>query len=727
MNNQRRSPMLFLFAFFFAVFGASISAQQTPPVLNEGILRNIAREVSGSVCFEHIRFLSTLNRIWGSRDYHRAAQYCLDKSIEYGLKDARIEEFPIKTGRESFWMQSTGGHVPWDLKRGEFRMVEPDPMLLTHYENSPSSIAPMSRSADAVAELVYGGRGDAVEDYEGKDVRGKIVLVEGGRHARAHDLAVHRFGALGTVHFYEDDGRYWESEGIYWANINPWSKDGKRESTFGINISSSQGSFLKRLLAEKQRVVVSVKIEAEIVPDGVFELATAAIPGSEDPEEEFIFYAHLDHPKPGAHDNASGDAVLLEIARTLASLIQKGIIPPPRRTIRFMWIPHMSGLNMYFHAHRGKLGKVKGGCNIDCVGVNPARFPTQFHVALPPHSLPTYLTDITLNLVEYVNRLIAQERDLLYSPEGSRNMFAAALSPYQGGSDEYTANTRSLNIPSIYFYDEPLPPRHNQINFLEYLDRTNLNRICYLGAIISYAFAAAGEQTAPGLMIEMESRGKTRLGRELAKAELLIEHSSAEEIHRNYEKGMNLLFWAKKRELGMLESIEEMTIKRDDLRRLHHSVLKSLGQNSDGCMRQLNENYESRCRVLGIRPQKDAVSAIEARWRKAVPSLNPDFKGSIGYFSNYLEDRLGEDFLMNYPGVRSSIKYGNVGYYEALNYVDGRNSVADIFRAVEAELWSCDYSSFHQLGFEELLNFFRLLEDADVIDMKTGSLRPVLD
>jgi hypothetical protein len=53
--------------------------------------------------------------------------------------------------------------------------------------------------------------------------------------------------------------------------------------------------------------------------------------------------------------------------------------------------------------------------------------------------------------------------------------------------------------------------------------------------------------------------------------------------------------------------------------------------------------------------------------------------------------------------------------------------VADIFRAVEAELWSGDYSSFHQLGFEELLNFFRLLEDADVVDLKMGSLRPVID
>jgi aminopeptidase YwaD len=722
MNKKRGRSIQLLAAFLFLVLCASGYGQPTPPILREDLLQKIAQEVSGSICFEHIRFLSTLNRIWGSRDYHRAAQYCVDKCVEYGLKEAKIEKFSIKTGRESFWMHSTGGHVPWDLKRGEFRLVEPSPMLISHYENAPSAIAPMSRSSDVVAELVYVGRGDAVEDYEGKDVRGKIVLVEGGTHARAHELAVHRFGALGTVHFYEDSGQYLESEGIYWANINPWSQDGKKESTFGINISFSQGKFLKGLLADKRKVVVSVKIEAELIQDGNFELATAVIPGTEEPEEEFIFYAHLDHPKPGAHDNASGDATLLEIARTLASLIQKGIIPAPRRSIRFMWVPHMSGLNMYFFSHQEKLGKVKAGCNVDCVGANPARFPTQFHVALPPHSLPAYLTDITMNLVDYVNSLILQEKDMLFSPEGSRNLFSIALTPYQGSSDEYTANTRSMNIPSIYFYDDPLPPRHNQINFLEYLDRTNLNRVCYLGAIISYAFAATGEETAPGLMMEMEYRAKTRLERELAKARHLIECSSAEDIHRNYQKGTNLLFWGKERELGMLKSVDEIAMKRDHIRRVHEDVLKSTLQNSDECLKQLSRDYESKCLALETRPQKATAPAVDVISEKVIPSFNPDIKGSIGYFSNYLEDRLGQDFLKKYPGVRSSIKYGNVGYYEALNYIDGRNSVADIFRAVEAELWSGDYSSYHQLKFEEFVNFFRLLADAGVVAMKTQSL-----
>jgi hypothetical protein len=377
---------------------------------------------------------------------------------------------------------------------------------------------------------------------------------------------------------------------------------------------------------------------------------------------------------------------------------------------------------MYFFSHREKLGKVKAGCNIDCVGINPARFPTQFHVALPPHSMPTCLTDITSNLVDYMNSLIVQQKDMLFSPEGSRNLFAAEITPYQGGSDEYTANTQSMDIPSIYFYDEPLPPRHNQINFLDYLDRTNLNRICYLGAIISYAFVATGEELAPRLMFEMECQGKIRLEREFTKAVNLIENSTVEEIHLNYQKGMNLLFWGRQRELGRLKSTDGIAASDDGLGRLREDVLKSILKNSNECLKQQRRNYESKCQTFGIQPQQETVPALDIQWERMIPSLSPDIRGSIGYFSNYLEDRLGEDFLNKYPGVRRSIKYGNVGYYEALNFIDGRNSVADIFRAVEAELWSGDYSSYHQLRFEEIVNFFRLLDDAGVIDMKTGSL-----
>lgn len=724
MNNFLRCSFILLLALTLGFEVLAFSDNATLSVLDEQIMTRIQREVSGSICFEHVRKLSALHRIWGSGDYHQAAQYVVDRASAYGLKGAVIEAFPIRTGRENFWTQSTGGYVPWDCKNGELRLVNPTPRLISDYESAPSTVAVGSRSAQAVSEVVYVGRGDSVEAYEGKDVRGKIALAEGGRHEGVHEMAVHRFGALGTIHFSNARGSHLESEGIYWGSISPWNKDRTRPSTFGFNISSTQGQALKDLLSKGEKVVVSVRIQAQIVENGSFELATALIPGSKYPEEEFIFYAHLDHPKPGAHDNASGDAVLLEIARTLARLIDNQIIPAPKRSIRFMWIPHMSGLNMYFSAHPEKIGKVKGGCNIDCVGVDPAKFPAKFYVALPPHSLYSPLADIAANVISRFNQGFDQaviegdDEALMFSPEGSRNLFSVTLVPYQGGSDEYTANTRSLNIPSLYFFEEPLPPRHNQINFLDYIDSTNLGRVAYLGALVSYTFASAGPETAAPLLNEIGFRGVCRIRQELVKAISLIERSRREDLARDLAQGENLLDWGSKREKRAARNLKEMIQMEKGQKRLMSLYEQRLDQEVSSAKKELKTVFDLRCAELQVKPGSGFALQRPSAEGAAIPVPNTLIKGSPGYFSNYFEDILGDDFLKKYQGVRSSFRYGNVGYYETMNYIDGHNTIAEIFSAVQAELWSEGYAARNFMTFQETVNYLRMLKDARVIEFK---------
>ena len=722
---DRKDVFRLLFLFIFALNSFAFAEKATSPILDEELLKRIQNEVSGSICFEHVRSLSTLHRIWGSRDYHQAAQYLVDKASLYGLQEAVVEKYRIQTGRENFWMQSTGGYLPWDCRSGELRLVTPYPMLLTNFESAASTVAIGSRATQTTAELIYVGRGDAQDNYQGKDVKGKLVLAEDGRHEKVHELAVHKFGALGTIQFYNDQGPYLESEGIYWGRILPWNKDRTKPSTFGFNLSATQGLFLKNLLLKGEKIVISASVDAKILENGAFELATAIIPGSRFPEEEFIFFAHLDHPKPAAHDNASGDAVLLEIARTLSNLIKNKTIPAPQRTIRFMWIPHMSGLNLFFWHHQEKIGKVKGGCNVDCVGVNQAKFPSKFYVALPPHSLHSILADIACNIVADFNHQIDQAisqgetADLLFSPEGSRNLFSITPVAYQGGSDEYTANTRSLGIPSLYFYDDPLPPRHNQINFLDYIDPTNLGRISYLGAAISYSFASLGEEMASQLLNEASFRGESRLSRELLKAKNLIDRSRPENIHQNFERGSDLLFWGLNREGEIARSLKELV---PETKNRHPGLLSyesSLKGIFGAATNELEKRYELRCNSLGLKPRHKASAVPKLPQEKIIPTLKKGIKGSPGYFSNYFEDMLGEDYLKKYKGVRLSFRYGNVGYYETLNFINGQNTIADIYRAVQAELWSEDYPAFHSLTLEETTNYLQMLSDAQVIDLKT--------
>ena len=55
-------------------------------------------------------------------------------------------------------------------------------------------------------------------------------------------------------------------------------------------------------------------------------------PRGEVPDEEMVITAHLDHYKPGANDNASGSGAILEMARTMCSLI--GLVAFRRRSAR---------------------------------------------------------------------------------------------------------------------------------------------------------------------------------------------------------------------------------------------------------------------------------------------------------------------------------------------------------------------------------------------------------
>jgi len=78
---------------------------------------------------------------------------------------------------------------------------------------------------------------------------------------------------------------------------------------------------------------------------GSYDIVSALIRGG-DPAlagQEIAFSCHLDHPHPGANDNASGCATILEVARTFTKLIREGTLPRPARSLRFLWPPEVEG------------------------------------------------------------------------------------------------------------------------------------------------------------------------------------------------------------------------------------------------------------------------------------------------------------------------------------------------------------------------------------------------
>jgi Zn-dependent M28 family amino/carboxypeptidase len=97
----------------------------------------------------------------------------------------------------------------------------------------------------------------------------------------------------------------------------------------------------------------------------------SSIPGSDTPEESVILGAHRDHFGrqggllfPGADDNASGTAVLLEVARLFARAE-----PAPRRSVLFVSFSGeeqgLLGSAAYAQAHAAELQNCVAALNTD--------------------------------------------------------------------------------------------------------------------------------------------------------------------------------------------------------------------------------------------------------------------------------------------------------------------------------------------------------------------------
>jgi hypothetical protein len=130
---------------------------------------------------------------------------------------------------------------------------------------------------------------------------------------------------------------------------------GKLEPLPRAEIGMEDGKLIQRLL---EKGPVSIDLQCENTITGPVEVSNviAEIRGREKPDEWILISAHLDSwdQGTGALDGASGCAMVLEAARTLAQLKV-----PPKRSLRFiLWGGEEQGLvgsNAYFRSHQSEI------------------------------------------------------------------------------------------------------------------------------------------------------------------------------------------------------------------------------------------------------------------------------------------------------------------------------------------------------------------------------------
>ncbi len=477
------------------------------------LLTTIGHEVSGEAAKALVARISQWHRIQASPMYREAAQWLYAMLQGFGL-EAELESFPVGEGCMA-WGEPL--FAEWSCEEGWLDLLLPEggTQRLADYRAVPLSLLPRSVSTDGEYELVVLEGGTRPEDYAGLDVRGKLVLTSSSPMS-VHELAIEQFGAAGIIF----DGMRTIAEICPPGDLpdaiqySSWWWWGGATRTFGFALSPRAGAALRRRAERAALRGRPLRMHARIrsqLGDGFIEGVSARIAGTG--PEEVLLLAHLCHPHPSANDNASGAAAALELARALQHLIETGKLPRPRRSLRFLWVPEMTGTYLYLAAHEERIPRTLAGLNLDMIGADQTLCGSVNLVVHPPDALPSFVGELLEALRESSQAPLHSFRGRSDPP-----LYRYASTPFSNGSDHYILCDPSVAIPTPMIIEWPDRFYHTTADTLDHVSPMTLARNMGLAGAYLAFLADAGSQEVAWLAGELGMRFVGRLARELQSA-----------------------------------------------------------------------------------------------------------------------------------------------------------------------------------------------------------------
>ena len=330
---------------------------------------------------------------------------------EIGLANVEVLEYPADG------VTAYGGWVmpeAWDVEDATLEVAEPqvDQPVLARYRDCPMGLFMYSAPTPpegVVAEVVAIENGAKAESYAGKDVKGKIVLVDGvglefGLNAFAGGAAGVISDAMKLVGSAQDKGPGHFDHAAQWQNytVPPWrvpvAGNGREKKGFGFSLSPANGRRLRELLRSqpsvKLRAVVRTRLYCGVVP-----AVTGLLPG--ECGEEIAITGHL--CEPGANDNNSGCALGLEVVRALKALRDQRKLPMLQRGIRPVFSFEVRGYQAFL-ANYPSLRRLVAGINLDMVGNDLSDARARANLLYNWSALPAYTDALGLELLRRLGR-----------------------------------------------------------------------------------------------------------------------------------------------------------------------------------------------------------------------------------------------------------------------------------------------------------------------------------
>jgi hypothetical protein len=656
------------------------------------LIREVGPEVNPSEAFDFVVRIRDNDRWFNFQKFHVTAEYIQKTMNAIGLKKVELVETPADgVTQYGYWTMP----LAWDVKQAKLEIVDPpvpaDTRVLADYSQQPTSLVMWSGPTPpgGITAEVVELKSSAPEDIAKVDVKGKIVFFTEIKNANVRDSATIKLGEikaalakLGVAGIISDSTENPDlATDHYWVNSYGdagwgFTKAGSPMPAFSI--TPRQGTYLRNLLTRYGKVKVKALVESRLY-SGSYPYATGVIEGT-GPGEEVLELGHT--TEPGANDNATGVACMLESLATLNRLIDSGKLKRPQRSIRVLAMPELYGSMHYIASNPERIKKTIGAICVDS-GAGPYDFAgTEVNFRMNPDVARSYQDALVMRVAEsYYSYINVRRRYTHWSTWGP-------------GTDTFLSDPL-IGIPNVAASGSAgVNVHHNGADTVDRVDRRSLRDLSSMLAVYLYYLATAGESEIPWLAEITANRGHGNLVRAVEPyLNRLAAADKPEALSRELHTALDKVAYSAERDREALLSALRLApeTRRERLRVTLDPMLKSIQQFADGQSERLQAAANRRAAETGApTPVKATAPPQDLRRASATQIIVKRNRiGSITFDDLPVEKREG------WPAGA----WDNL-LQTALYWCDGKRNLSEVIRRTELELGPQD---FDYVGYFQFL------------------------
>ncbi len=433
-----------------------------------------------------LRNIYLIDRWFTFPKFHESADYAVAMMNEAPQVHAEKLEYPAD-GKSRFFDWTMP--LAWDAQEAYLEIIEPKvpDRYLARRMKDPCSLVMWSAPTPpegVEAELVY-WEGLDEEQRQSIDLKGKMVFTT--QNPREMKPLWASKGAVGIVSSTMPNPEA-VSEGIFWVNgwgdrPGGWALLADDSRLFGFGISPNRGKELIRLFEENLTIRVRAVVNSKLY-EGTLPQVCGFIQGETD--EEVLIIGH--QFEVGADDNASGCAIIVELARGLGRLIEAGKLPRPRRSLRFITGAECYTTFAYASTYPERMARTIAGLNIDMISVRGGREPATFRILATPHANICFCDRLLARIVKDTFAQCNIPAEIQFRPYNwSDNILSDPL----------------IDVPTPFLWNNDMSIWHTSYDTPEMVDPQMLRAVGIASGTYLLTLANAGPREALVLADEM--------------------------------------------------------------------------------------------------------------------------------------------------------------------------------------------------------------------------------